>query len=251
MAALVGDPTTPAPSGDEPALLNAGAKQMPMPTTSCAAITGKRKPAEEHRLIGRILAGEQELFQDLLSPHQRRLRSFALAALRDPTDADDVVQEATLKAFLHLQQFRADAGFATWLFAITRNEIAQFRRKRKNVQLLDDLDRSEEGPPRENTQPDRGPSPLDLAERNELLRLLNRYIVRLSPKDRQVLLLREIDELTTEEISTRLGWPPNTVKSRYFRARHRLTRSLPAHLKGSGAKSNMGPSDLRARPCLT
>ena len=77
-----------------------------------------------------ILAGETQLFHDLVKPHEQRLYRMAIAIVRNPTDAEDVVQESYLKAFLNLSKFRFDARFSTWLTSITLNEARSVVRRR-------------------------------------------------------------------------------------------------------------------------
>src|SRR5258708_24507492 len=90
------------------------------------------RPAEqfnEAMLIRRVLAGEHELFYELIHPYERRVYAAAFAILRNEADAEDVAQEAMLKAFKHIRQFRAEARFSTWLIQITVNEARMRRRK--------------------------------------------------------------------------------------------------------------------------
>src|SRR4030088_2404382 len=95
-------------------------------------------PAEqfnEEMLIRRVLAGEHELFYELIRPYERRVYSTAFAILRNEADAEDVSQEAVLKAFKHIQQFRAEARFSTWLIQITMNE-ARMRRRKEHAGIM-------------------------------------------------------------------------------------------------------------------
>src|SRR5229473_8593077 len=95
-------------------------------------VTSLNSPAErfnEETLIRRIREGEHELFYELIRPYERRLYSAALAILRNEADAEDAAQEAMLKAFKHIRQFRAEARFSTWLIQITVNEARMWRRR--------------------------------------------------------------------------------------------------------------------------
>src|SRR6202167_3326541 len=90
------------------------------------------RPAEqgnEEMLLRRVLAGERDLFYELIRPYERRVYAAAFAILRNEADAEDVAQEAILKAFKHIGQFRAEARFSTWLTQITINEARMWRRK--------------------------------------------------------------------------------------------------------------------------
>src|SRR6201984_2484109 len=95
-------------------------------------VTSLNSPAarfNEDTLIRRIREGEHELFYELIRPYERRVYSAALAILRNEADAEDAAQEAVLKAFKHIRQFRAEARFSTWLIQITVNEARMWRRK--------------------------------------------------------------------------------------------------------------------------
>src|SRR5271166_404223 len=90
-----------------------------------------QRPAEqfnEETLIRRVRDGEHELFYDLIRPYERRLYATAFAILRNEADAEDAAQDAVLKAFKHIHQFRAEARFSTWLIQITVNEARMRRR---------------------------------------------------------------------------------------------------------------------------
>src|ERR1700680_781640 len=98
----------------------------------------------EERLIRRIRDGEHELFYDLIQPYERRVYSTAFAILRNEADAEDVSQEAMLKAFKHIRQFRAEARFSTWLIQITINEARMWRRKEHANIMEPIVDRQDE-----------------------------------------------------------------------------------------------------------
>src|SRR5215831_19747457 len=90
----------------------------------------------ERDLIARVQRGENELFYELVRPYERRVYAAALAILRNQTDAEDVVQEAMLKALANIRQFRAEARFSTWLIQITVNE-ALMRRRRERAGMIE------------------------------------------------------------------------------------------------------------------
>src|SRR5881628_390040 len=92
----------------------------------------------EQRLIQRIRDGEHEAFYELIRPYERRVYAAALALLRNEADAEDAAQEAMLKAFKHIRQFRAEARFSTWLIQITVNE-ARMRRRKEHAHLVDPI----------------------------------------------------------------------------------------------------------------
>jgi len=116
---------------------------MPGETTS---LTDPAQQFNEEMLIRRIRDGEQELFYELVRPYERRIYSTALAILRNEADAEDVVQEAVLKALKYIRQFRAESRFSTWLIQITVNE-ARMRIRRQHADRIEPIDdhQDEEG----------------------------------------------------------------------------------------------------------
>src|ERR1700740_2855009 len=111
-----------------------------------ASLEKAGEPWNEETLIRRIREGEQELFYELVRPYERRVYAAALAILRNEADAEDAAQEAVLKAFKHIRQFRPEARFSTWLIQITVNE-ALIRRRRERTITMEAIDdhRDEEG----------------------------------------------------------------------------------------------------------
>src|SRR5271170_2239121 len=101
-------------------------------------VTSLERPAEqfnEAMLIRRVRDGEHELFYELIRPYERRVYAAAFAILRNEADAEDVAQEAILKAFKHIRQFRAESRFSTWLIQITVNE-ARMRRRKEHLEIM-------------------------------------------------------------------------------------------------------------------
>jgi RNA polymerase sigma-70 factor (ECF subfamily) len=110
-------------------------------------VTSLEPPANlfnEEMLIQRIRNGEHDLFYELIRPYERRVYSAAFAILRNEADAEDVAQEAVLKAFKHIRQFRAEARFSTWLTQITINEARMWRRKEHANIMEPIVDRQDE-----------------------------------------------------------------------------------------------------------
>src|ERR1017187_11038858 len=112
-----------------------------------ARMIAMERPAEqfsEEALIRRVRNGEHDLFYELIRPYERRVYSAAFAIVRNEADAEDVAQEAVLKAFKHIRQFRAEARFSTWLTQITINEARLWRRK-EHANLMEPIvDRQDE-----------------------------------------------------------------------------------------------------------
>src|SRR5271168_2270760 len=150
----------------------------------------------EQDLIARVQRGQNELFYELVRPYERRVYAAALAILRNPADAEDVAQEAVVKAFANIRQFRAEARFSTWLIQITVNE-ALMRRRRERTVVMERLDghRSgeEEYAPREFA--DWRELPSESLERKEVRQRLAKALATLDRKYREVFVLRDMEQL--------------------------------------------------------
>src|SRR5260370_5394851 len=112
-----------------------------------AEVSRLEKPAgqpQERQLIQRIRDGERELFYELIRPYERRVYAAAFAILRNAADADDAAQEAVLKAFKNIRQFRAEARFSTWLIQIAINE-ARMRRRKESADLMEPIEKGRGG----------------------------------------------------------------------------------------------------------
>jgi RNA polymerase sigma-70 factor (ECF subfamily) len=178
--------------------------------------------SEEAKMIRKIVAGQQDLFNELIVPHLRPLSSMVRASIGAHPDAEDIVQQASLKAFTHLTQFRFEASFRTWLIRIGLNEVRQWRRKQGSSPLkslafatLTEL-----------SAVDPAHSPLVECERNEAVGQLRVAVARLPEKYRQVLLLRDLEDLSISEVAGRLGLSIPGVKTRHLRARRKVARLL-------------------------
>ena len=180
-------------------------------------------PAEnsgEALLIKRVCEGEHERFYELIRPYERQLYSAALAILRNPADAEDVVQEAVLKAFKHLRQFRAEARFSTWLIQITVNE-ARMRRRKLHAVAIDPIadQRDEEGHYVPRDFADWREIPSEVLERKEIREQLAEALNSLGEKYREVFILRDMQHLSIDETAKVLGISIASVKTRLLRAR--------------------------------
>jgi len=193
--------------------------------------TGARKSlvsAHEAELIQRICNGEKEEFYVLVHPYERAVYSIAMSILQNSADAEEVAQEAILKAFSHLRSFRGEAKFSTWLIQIALNEARlRLRRDRRHLhESLDDrlIDGQREKTFKEFADLRRVPS--DALERKELRHALQRCLESLPPKYREVLVLRDIQHLTIREVSEILRITEGSVKTRLLRARLQMREAL-------------------------
>jgi RNA polymerase sigma-70 factor (ECF subfamily) len=194
-------------------------------------LTGKET---EHHLVRRVLAGETELFAELIQPCEKRIRTIIRYALGNRAEADDIAQEARLKAFKHLDQFRYEASFRTWVSRIAANEANQFLRSRTST-----LTRSLEGEasPAERDLPESRPSAYELILRTEISSNVQRAIRKLPEGMRAVVVLKDLKCLTNHEAALQLGLTATAVKTRHFRARLRLRQFLTGYYRRTLAPS--------------
>ncbi len=188
----------------------------------------------EEMLIRRIRDGEHDLFYELIRPYERRVYSAALAILRNEADAEDVAQEAVLKAFKHIRQFRAEARFSTWLIQITVNEARMWRRKEhaKIIEpMVDHQDQAGNYTPRDFA--DWREIPSETLERKEVRQMLAEALVSLGQIYREVFVLRDMQHLSIEETAKALGISTASVKTRLLRARLMLRDLLTPGLGGA------------------
>jgi RNA polymerase sigma-70 factor (ECF subfamily) len=199
-------------------------------------MTAVEKPADvgdEQTLIARIRNGETSLFATLVKPYERRVYMTALALLRNQADAEDVAQEAILKAFAHLNQFRGESRFSTWLIQITVNE-ARMRQRKQHAELFEPIadtpGQGEEGAYTPRDFADWREIPSEALERSELRTLLTKALASLAQKYREVFLLRDVQRLSIEETARMLSISVASVKTRLLRARLMLRDILAPSL---------------------
>jgi RNA polymerase sigma-70 factor (ECF subfamily) len=201
------------------------------------AISVKVSPGgetHEQELIRRIQNGEREVFYELVRPYQRRVYGAALAVLRNPADAEDAAQEAILKAFAHIGQFRSESRFSTWLIQIAINE-ARMHRRREHAEIMQPIGehQDEEGSYIPREFPDWREIPSESLERAEVRELLLRALASLGDKYREIFVLRDVHQLSIEEVAGMLGISRASVKTRLLRARLML-RDLLAPKMSTG-----------------
>jgi RNA polymerase sigma-70 factor (ECF subfamily) len=180
-------------------------------------------------LIERVQRGQNELFYELVRPYERRVYAAALAILRNEADAEDVAQEAMLKALANIRQFRAEARFSTWLIQITVNE-ALMRRRRERSGKMEGIDdrRDEEGEYTPRDFADWREIPSEALERKEVRQKLAQALGMLDRKYREVFVLRDMEQLNIQETAETLGISVASVKTRLLRARLMLRDLLAA-----------------------
>ncbi|WP_251106695.1 sigma-70 family RNA polymerase sigma factor [Alloacidobacterium dinghuense] len=196
----------------------------------------------EAALIAAILAGDREKFHDLIRPYERQVYLTALTLVKNETEAEDVAQEAILRAYRKLAGFRGDAKFSTWLIAITLNEARSRLREEKRaiVDSLDDHD-AQEGDYTPAALTDWREVPSEVLERQEIRALMQQAVAELPDTFRQVVILRDMEELSVNETAEALGISVALVKVRLHRARLLLQKRLVPLLRiGWKAKPKSG-----------
>jgi RNA polymerase sigma-70 factor (ECF subfamily) len=198
--------------------------------------SGEAKATEvrdEKALIARILNGEKELFHELIRPYERMVYMTVFSIVKNETDAEDGAQDAIVNAYRHLDKFRGDAKFSTWLTTIAVNEGRQKLRRQKRAKE-DSLDQPIAGEEEEFTPApltDWKEIPLEALERKELREALRTAVGNLPDIYRQIFTLRDLEELNVAETAAALGINENMVKVRLHRARMMLQKSLVPFLK--------------------
>jgi RNA polymerase sigma-70 factor (ECF subfamily) len=188
--------------------------------------------AREQDLILQVQRGQSELFYELVRPYERRVYAAALAILRNEQDAEDTAQEAMLKAFANIRQFRAEARFSTWLIQITVNQ-ALMRRRRERTVPMEGLDNRRDVSDNENEYAPRDFAdwreiPSEALERKEVRQRLAEALATLDRKYREVFVLRDMEHLNIQETAEALGITVASVKTRLLRARLMLRDLLAA-----------------------
>lgn len=183
-------------------------------------------------LIARILQGEEHLFHQLIRPCEQMAYRTAYSILRNEADAEDVAQEAVIKAYRALKNFRGESRFSTWLLSIVVNE-ARGRLRQMTRAPLDSLDgkTEEDGDFTPFMLADWREIPSELLERAELQSSIEAAIEKLNPTYREVFLLRDKEERSISEIAEIVGVSSALVKVRLFRARMALQKQLAPYLK--------------------
>jgi RNA polymerase sigma-70 factor, ECF subfamily len=189
----------------------------------------------EATLIRRVLEGENTAFYDLVRPYERAIFTAARAILENDADAEDVAQEAVLKAFTNLKSFRGDAKFSTWLIQITINEARMKLRKdrRKLYDSIDEQQQDEQGDYIPRDFADWREIPSEALQQRELREALSKAIGGLDPKYREVFVLRDVQKICIADTAKMLGITEASVKTRLLRARLQLRDALAPGIDGS------------------
>ncbi len=193
-------------------------------------------------MISRIIAGERDLFYDLIKTCERAVFLTAYSVLKSEADAEEVVQEAALKAYKALGSFRGEAKFSTWLVKITLNEARmKLRRSRAESEVsLEDFVDDGDSDYTPALLTDWREIPSESLERKELRGTLRRAVNELPEKYREVLISRDVREMNIAETAELLGISEGMVKTRLFRARLLMQKIVAPELRPQGKKDTKG-----------
>ena len=185
------------------------------------------------RLADALRHGSQEAYELLVARFQQPVYNLVYRLLADPADSCDVVQEVFLKIFRNIRAFRSQSSLKTWVYRIAVNEVHNYRRwffrHRRQEVVLEDA--GEGGKTLGDTVPDRGRSPYDCALNGERRVLIEDALARINPIFRAAVVLRDVEDLSYEEIADVLDISLGTVKSRITRGREAMRRQLEGRLE--------------------
>ena len=181
--------------------------------------------SEEADLIRRVQAGDEMAFRDVVERYQAKVFSIIFGILRNHNDAEDIAQQVFAKIYFSIRSFDFRSSLLTWIYKITVNECYDYLRKKKVRKLVYESDFSEEDSLKmENTEAaiDRNPR-IDnsLAQRD----LVNKLLSKISEEDRSLILLKEVEGHSVEELAHMTGMNENTIKVKLFRARQKLLKA--------------------------
>jgi RNA polymerase sigma-70 factor (ECF subfamily) len=188
---------------------------------------------EDARLAGALRQGSERAYELLVGRFQQPVYNLVYRLMADPGDSYDVVQEVFLKVFRNIGTFRSQSSLKTWIYRIAVNEVHNYRRwffrhKRQEVLLEDE---GEGGRSFGDTVPDRGRSPYDCALDGEKRVMIEDALARINPAFRAAVVLRDVEDLSYEEIADILDISLGTVKSRITRGREAMRHQLEGRLE--------------------
>ena len=211
-------------------------KKRPVETTRVrkAAWYGARALAtDDLTLVERVRTGDQRAFKLLVERYQRKVFSVALGMLKDKEEARDVAQEAFVKVYRYLDHFKGDASFYTWLYRIVMNLAIDHLRRKKKVTEFDETVRKDDALADGASLPQSAhENPSKAIARKELTDKLHAALAELPEYHRAVIVLREVEGLSYEEMAKILKVPKGTIMSRLFHARRKMQERLVPYLDG-------------------
>jgi len=210
---------------------------IPFPASSARA---KAKARVDHRnsdeavLVRRVQARDEIAFRDIVERYQAKVFSIIYGILRNHNDAEDIAQQVFSKIYFSIQNFDFRSSLLTWIYKITVNECYDYLRKKRVRKLVYESDFSEEDAQRmQNTEAATDQTPAvdtQLARKDLIVKLLS----RLSAEDRSLLVLKEVEGHSVEELAQMTGMNENTIKVKLFRARQKLVKASQRLIRGGG-----------------
>lgn len=189
---------------------------------------------DDLKLVERAQAGDQDAFQAIVERYQRKVYSICYGMLKDKADSYDVSQEVFIKVYRYLEKFNHDSSFYTWLYRITVNKCIDFIRKRdrrREVDYNDEVKRKREVGGDDNIMPSKlGLRPDRVYGRKELRAKMLEALETLSEKHRTILILREVEGLSYDEMADVLDVSKGTVMSRLYHARRYFQAAIEEYL---------------------
>ena len=201
-------------------------------STTLAPVNAQSELRDEE-VVARVLAGESALFEILMRRYNQRLYRISRVILRDDGEAEDVMQDAYVRAYEHLNQFAGRAAFSTWLTRIAIHEALARKRRRSRVDELDALPANGDVM---SILKSSAPTPETGAAQSEMRRILEEAIDRLPETYRTVVVLREVEEMSVAETAESLGVTDAVVKTRLHRAHGMLRKELYSRARGGAAE---------------
>ena len=204
-----------------------GVLSLPVPggMVRVKAILEHRQTNDETALVRRVKRGDELAFRVIVERYQSKVLSIIYGILRNRNDAEDIAQQVFAKVYFSIKTFDSRSTLLTWIYKITVNECYDYLRKRRVRKLVYESDISEEEALRAGNSTaavDSRPNiEIDLARRDYVLKLLN----RVSEEERSLLLLKEVEGHSVEELAELTGMNHNTIKVKLFRARQKLLRA--------------------------
>ncbi len=189
----------------------------------------RRREAEEDRvLVEQAQKGDRAAFRKLVERHQRRAFAIAIGLVRDENDARDIVQEAFLRVYRSLERFKGGSSFFTWLYRIVTNLAIDLMRKpaRREAELFENPNISEDAEAFPFLARIEGANPLDVVRRREIAERIQTALDALPPYHRAVIIMREVEGMSYQEMAEAMEVSKGTIMSRLFHARQKLQRAL-------------------------
>src|SRR5579883_2769186 len=183
------------------------------------------RTTDEAALVRRVQAQDELAFREIVDRYQAKVFSIIYGILRNRNDAEDIAQQVFAKIYFSIKSFDFRSSLLTWIYKITVNECYDYLRKKRVRKLVYESDFSgEESLQIENSEPASGQNP-SIAERLAQHDLIFKLLSKISPEDRSLILLKEVEGHSVEELSEMTGMNENTIKVKLFRARQKLVKA--------------------------